>query len=130
MTTTLPLFARLRAKPPVYYLKEWVYGGVDGVVTTFAIAAGVVGTSLSPTIVLILGVANLIGDGFSMAAGCYSATKTDNDNYDRLYEVEEAHIEKYPEGEHEEIRQIYAAKGFKGDDLEMVVKTITSDRKL
>ncbi len=121
---------RLGQDRPVYYLREWVYGGIDGVVTTFAIAAGVVGANLSPAIVLILGAANLIGDGFSMAAGCYSSTKTENDNYDRLRETEVSHIERYPEGEREEIRQIYAKKGFSGQNLETIVNTITSDRNL
>ncbi len=120
---------RLRAGPDAFYLREWVYGGIDGVVTTFAIVAGVVGASLSPAIVLILGVANLVGDGFSMAAGAYSSTKADEDNYRRLYDIEDAHIDKYPEGEREEIRQIFAAKGFKGEDLEKLVETISSDRE-
>ncbi|MGH1405759.1 MAG: VIT1/CCC1 transporter family protein [Rhodomicrobiaceae bacterium] len=112
------------------YLREWVYGGIDGVVTTFAIAAGVVGASLSPKIILILGAANLIGDGFSMAAGCYSATKTENDNYQRLRNREISHIKNYPGGEREEIRQIYAAKGFKNRTLEKIVNTISDDPKL
>lgn len=121
--------ARLSEGPKVHYLREWVYGGIDGVVTTFAIVAAVVGASLSPLIVLILGVANLVGDGFSMAAGAYSSAKAERDNYFRLREVEASHIEKYPEGEKEEIRQIFAAKGFKGEDLEKMVETIASDKE-
>jgi VIT1/CCC1 family predicted Fe2+/Mn2+ transporter len=128
--TTEAIKARLAAGQTVSYLREWVYGGIDGVVTTFAIAAGVVGANLSPNIVLILGAANLIGDGFSMGAGCYSATKTENDNYQRLRNREISHIKKYPEGEREEIRQIYAAKGFKGETLEKIVNTISDNPKL
>lgn len=120
---------RLSAPPETSYIKEWVYGGIDGVVTTFAITAGVVGASLSPAIVLILGLANLVGDGFSMAAGCYSSTKTDVDNYNRLRAVEGDHIANHREGEKEEIRQIYAAKGFEGESLEHVVETITADKE-
>lgn len=119
---------RLGQNPPVYFLREWVYGGIDGVVTTFAIVSGVAGAGLSPVIILILGLANLIGDGFSMAAGAYSSTKTENDNYKRLWEIEKSHIKKYPEGEKEEIRQIFAAKGFSGKDLEAVIDTITNRR--
>jgi len=122
--------ARLSAGPKTHNLREWVYGGIDGVVTTFAIIAGVVGASLSPVIVLILGVANLIGDGFSMAAGAYSATKAEEDNYSRLREIEAGHIKKYPDGEKEEIRQIFAAKGIEGDNLENLVETISGDEKL
>ncbi len=121
---------RLGKGPQAYYLKEWVYGGIDGVVTTFAVVAGVVGAGLSPMIVLILGLANLVGDGFSMAAGSYSGAKADEDNYERLREIEISHIEKYPEGEREEIRQIYTAKGLKGDDLEKMVEMICQDEEL
>lgn len=122
--------ARLSEGPKAHYLREWVYGGIDGVVTTFAIVAGVVGANLSPIIVLILGVANLIGDGFSMAAGAYSAAKAEEDNYARLREIEAGHIKKYPEGEKEEIRQIFAAKGIEGKNLENLVETISGDETL
>lgn len=121
--------ARLAKGYSVSYLREWVYGGIDGVVTTFAIVAGVTGANFSPTIVVILGIANLVGDGFSMAASAYSGEKTNIDNYNLMRKVEQKHIDKDPEGETEEIRQIYNAKGFKGDDLEKVVKIITDDRE-
>ncbi len=120
--------ARLNKGPKVLYLREWVYGGIDGVVTTFAIVAAVVGASLSPLIVLILGLANLVGDGFSMAAGSYSSTKAEKDKYDRLRKQEEMHVEKYPEGEREETRQIFAAKGFEGEELEHMVDMISRDK--
>ena len=121
--------ARLAQGPAVSYLREWVYGGIDGVVTTFAIVAGVAGASLSPLIVVILGVANLVGDGFSMAAGAFSSTRTETDNYQRLRAVENRHIDRNPQGEREEVRQIYQNKGFSGADLEHAVDTITSNRE-
>ncbi|MCH7568081.1 MAG: VIT1/CCC1 transporter family protein [Nanoarchaeota archaeon] len=58
------------------YLPEFVYGGIDGAITTFAVVAGVVGASLSSSIVLILGFANLFADGFSMAVSNYLSTKS------------------------------------------------------
>jgi len=61
------------------YLAEFVYGATDGTVTTFAIIAGSVGATLSPNIILILGFANLLGDGFSMAASNYLSTKSEID---------------------------------------------------
>ncbi len=57
------------------YLGEFVYGAIDGAVTTFAVVAGAAGASLSPEIVLILGFANLFADGFSMATSNYLSTK-------------------------------------------------------
>src|SRR3954454_13682582 len=59
---------RLAGNPRQNYLRDWVYGGIDGAVTTFAVVAGVVGAGLSARTVLILGAANLLADGFSMAA--------------------------------------------------------------
>ncbi len=57
------------------WLPDFVYGGIDGVVTTFAVVAGVRGADLAITIVLILGFANLFADGFAMAVGKYSSDK-------------------------------------------------------
>jgi len=62
-------------------LKSGVYGGFDGIVTTFAIVAGVVGAGLSSSIILILGFANLIADGVSMAVGDYLSTKSQGEYY-------------------------------------------------
>ena len=120
---------RLAAGPPVSYLRDWVYGGIDGAVTTFAIVAGAVGADLSPRIVLVLGAANLVGDGFSMAAGDFSATKAERDEYALLRAVEERHVDLVPEGEREEVRQIYRAKGFRGEDLERAVGVVTASRE-
>jgi vacuolar iron transporter family protein len=101
--------------------------GIDGVVTTFAVVAGVVGADLPSKVVLVLGLANLVADGFAMAAGNYSGTQADRDDYDRLLAVERKHIAIVPDGEREEIRQIFGGKGFSGDELERIVDVITAD---
>ena len=121
--------ARLAGGPRASYLRDLVFGGIDGAVTTFAIVAGVVGADLSTRIVLILGVANLLADGFSMAAANYSSTRTEADEYATLRAMEERHIDAVPEGEREEVRQILRAKGFSGDALEPAVQVITADRE-
>jgi VIT1/CCC1 family predicted Fe2+/Mn2+ transporter len=120
---------RLAAGPPVSYLRDWVYGGIDGAVTTFAIVAGAVGADLSPRVVLILGVANLVGDGFSMAAGDFSATRAEREEHARLRRMEERHVDLVPEGEREEVREIYRAKDFRGEDLERAVGVVTAGRE-
>ena len=121
---------RLSRKPSASYLRDWVYGGIDGAVTTFAIVAGVVGANLEARIILILGLANLLADGFSMAAANYSATKTEIDDYTRLQEIEHDHIARVPDGEREEVRQILEQKGLSGEALESATDAITSDREL
>lgn len=118
---------RLREGPQHSYLRDFVYGAVDGTVTTFAVVAGVAGAQLSAGIVVILGLANLVGDGFSMAVSNFLGTRAENERKDRLRHIEEEHIAKVPEGEREEIRQILSAKGFAGEDLERAVEVITSD---
>lgn len=111
------------------YLRDFVYGAIDGTVTTFAVVSGVAGADLDSSIVIILGAANLVGDGFSMAAGNYLGTRAEQQERDRVRQMEELHIDHFPDGEREEVRQLFAAKGFDGDDLERAVDVITSDRR-
>jgi VIT1/CCC1 family predicted Fe2+/Mn2+ transporter len=61
------------------YLSQFVYGGIDGTVTTFAVVAGATGAQLSAGVVIILGFANLIADGFSMGVGSYLSSKSEID---------------------------------------------------
>lgn len=121
--------ARLNGKRRESYLADFVYGGIDGAITTFAIVAGVIGASLSSNVILILGLANLLADGFSMAASNYSGTKTVTDNIDRLRLLEQRHVAADSDGEREEVRQILEKKGLSGSALESGVRSITSDQQ-
>ena len=73
------------------YIGDIVYGANDGIITTFAIVAGVAGASLSPAIVVVLGLANLLADGFSMATSNYLARKSEKEYREKLNETVETH---------------------------------------
>ena len=120
---------RLANGPTASYLRDWVYGGIDGSITTFAIVAGVIGAELPARVVLILGVVNVLADGFSMAAANFSSTRTEVEEYQHKRSMEERHIDLHPDGEREEVRQIFEAKGFAGRDLDRVVNIITAERE-
>jgi vacuolar iron transporter family protein len=111
-------------------VEDFVYGAVDGSVTTFAVVAGVIGAELSPSIVLILGFANLFADGFSMAVGNYLASKKRIEYIEKRRRREEWETENLAEQEKQEIRDIYIQKGFKDDLLEAIVNIITARRRV
>jgi VIT1/CCC1 family predicted Fe2+/Mn2+ transporter len=119
---------RLSAGPNHNYLRDWIYGGIDGSVTTFAVVSGVAGAQLSPWIILVMGFANLLADGFSMAASNFLGTRAEHEDFKRLEAIEYRHVDIAPEGEREEVRQIFRNKGFSGTDLTRLVDLITSDR--
>ncbi len=110
------------------YIHDIVYGANDGIVTTFAVVSGVAGADLSASTVIILGFANVFADGLSMGLGNYLSSKSRADHYNRLYKEEAQEIREIPHIEREEIREIYAKKGFSGQLLEDVVATITANR--
>lgn len=109
-------------------LRDTVYGAIDGAVTTFAIVAGVAGAGLSPYVIVALGLANVLADGFSMAAGNYSGTKAERDDARRLAIVERRHLAEAPEGERREIREILRRKGLSGEVLEGATEQIARNR--
>ena len=110
------------------YLKDIVFAANDGIVTTFAVVAGTVGAALSPAVVIILGFANLLADGISMAAGNYLGTKSEMDFYKREREIEEHEIDTIPDDERAEVRDIVHGMGYAEPDAGQLVGLITKNR--
>ena len=121
---------RLRQAPKSQNISAAVLGGIDGCVTTFAVVAGAFGAGFSSTVALVLGFANLLADGFSMAVSSYESIQAEREFIDGLRQQEHEHIRRVPEGEQEEIRQIFRAKGFEGNALEHIVEVITANSRL
>ena len=113
-------------------LGDFVLGAVDGTITTFAIVSGVAGTGMKGgvAVAFVLGLANVIADGFSMGASNFLKARSDRHTLDHYRAMEEMHIDRIPEGEREELRHIYELKGFSGHILDEIVETITQDKKL
>jgi len=110
------------------YIKSAVYGGLDGIITTFAVVAGVAGAELAAGVVLILGFANLIADGLSMAIGDFLSTKSENEYHKAERERESWEIENYPEGEKKELVELYTDKGMTKKDAETIVSLISKNK--
>jgi VIT1/CCC1 family predicted Fe2+/Mn2+ transporter len=119
--------SRLAAGPERSYLRDLVYGAIDGTVTTFAVVAGVAGAALGSTVVLILGFANLAADGFSMAVSNYLGIRSERQRREAIEREEREHVRQVPEGEREEIRQLLAGWDLPDDVLDEVVARITAD---
>lgn len=111
-------------------LKEAVFGFNDGLVSTFAVIAGLTGGVVGNSTVLLAALATLFAGAFSMGLGTYLGSKSERDLYDSERRRELYEMKHMPEIERQEIRDIYEAKGFGGELLEKVVHHITSDDKV
>jgi VIT1/CCC1 family predicted Fe2+/Mn2+ transporter len=111
-------------------LGDAVLGGVDGIITTFAVVAGSTGGQLPVTAIIVLGFANLIADGFSMGVSNYLSVRSRQEEVEGTRQDEHRQIDEHPKGEREEVREIFAQKGFRGATLDRIVEVITRDREV
>lgn len=112
------------------FIQDIVYGGNDGIVTTFAVVAGAIGAGLPRYVVIILGLANLFADGLSMATGAFLSLRSERDQYRRLRREESLEIEAHPEIERAEVREYYEQKGLNGQTLDSVVTALTQEKHI
>jgi len=111
-------------------LRDIILGWQDGLVSVLGIVLGVATATDSTRLVLIAGLASLFAEAASMAAVAYTSSKAAQDYYFRELRREQREVEEIPETEVREIRDIYSRKGFRGGELESIVRRITSDKKL
>lgn len=109
------------------YIGDLVYGGLDGIITTFAVVSGVAGAQLGTPVILILGLANLFADGFSMATGAYLSSKSEQEYYEREWLREAWEVEHFPEGERLELVEIYRGQGYSEADAQNLVEIQSRD---
>lgn len=106
------------------FLKAAVYGANDGIVTTFAVVAGVAGAGLSPSIVLILGVANMVADAISMGLGDFLGERSERKYRQHQYQIERWEIDNIPEEEEKEMVSYFENMGIKSADAKSLSSTI------
>lgn len=116
------------------YLKEIVYGGNDGIITTFAVVAGFTGaqaqvSSIPIATVLLFGFANLFADGVSMSLGNFLSNQSEKDVYKNFKNKEHLEIRKNPHLEKEETMEILRRKGFGKNDAETLVRIYSSNER-
>ncbi len=105
-------------------LKPIIFGGLDGILTAFAIVAGAAGGALDPTVVLILGFSNIFADALSMGVGEFLSSKAENEWILSERAREKWEVQNYPEGEINEMIDIYEEKGMSREDATLVINTI------
>jgi len=106
------------------YVKSLVFGGLDGIITTFAIVAAVAGSGLSPDVVILMGVANLLADGISMGLGDYLSEKAENRFVKHERDREMWETNNFLDGEIKEMIEIYMNKGLSEEDASLIINTM------
>lgn len=112
-----------------FNLPEIILGGQDGLVNVLGVILGVVAATGSNSIVIVAGLAATFAESISMGAVAYTSKLAEADYYQSEYEREQYEIEHEPEGEREEVRQIYTKYGFSGEILDKIVEQITSNKE-
>ncbi|CCD12544.1 unnamed protein product [Trypanosoma congolense IL3000] len=125
-----PLYNEGHSPAASDYVKSVVFGGLDGIITSFTVVSAAVGSSSGAASVLIFGFSNVLADGFSMGFGEYIAGEAERDNALSERRREEWEVENAFDMEVDEMVQIYEMKGLSHEDATTIVKIISKDPKL
>ena len=108
-------------------VRDLVFGANDGLVAAFAVVSGVHGAAVSTRIVLLAGLAELLGGTIAMGLGAFLAAKSEQEFILSERKREEDEVREFPDEERKEVRTIYERKGFKGAALDTMVEHVTAD---
>ena len=104
------------------HIKSIVYGGLDGIITTFAVVAGAAGGGFGPNVVIVMGISSLLADALSMGVGDALSSKAETEVARRERERERWELENFKEGEIGEMVDIYTKRGMSKEDAEIVIR--------
>lgn len=110
------------------YVSSMVYGGLDGIITTFAVVAGVTGASLNPTVIIIMGFSNLLADGFSMAVGDYLSSKAEDEYDEDERKKLRRRIDNNYDEEISEMQLYYENMGVESGDAALISRTLSKNK--
>jgi VIT1/CCC1 family predicted Fe2+/Mn2+ transporter len=109
------------------YLGDMVLGGLDGIITTFAVVCSVAGAKLGLNVVMIMGLANLLADGFSMATGTFLSARSEQEYYRKEKARETWEVQHFPEGEKQELVEIYRKQGYSDEEARKITEIRSRD---
>jgi vacuolar iron transporter family protein len=111
-------------------LRDAVFGTQDGLISTLGALTGIAVGTQSGAAVIIAGVVIVAVESLSMAAGSYLSSKSQRQYLEHLISEEKEAIEKDPEGEKREVWTMYRARGYREDEIGIILKRLLSDKKL
>lgn len=109
------------------WVRDLMLGLNDGLVASFAVTSGIAGAFSSSHVVVMAGLAEMLGGTVSMGLAAYISARSHLEFHDSEIQRERDEIHKWPERERDEIRSIYRGKGFSGELLDKIVGHITAD---
>lgn len=108
-------------------MRDLMLGLNDGLVASFAVTSGVAGAFSTASIVVMAGMAEMLGGAVSMGLAAFASARAQQEFYQSEVQREHDEIKRWPDRERDEVRHIYRAKGFSGALLDQIVSHITAD---
>ena len=110
-------------------IREVIFGVNDGLITTLGFVAGVTGSIMDRRIIILAALAEMVAGAISMTSGAYISSKSQREFFQKEIARERWEIDVDPEHEKKEIREIYTKRGFTDDEIDIMIRRITSDKE-